>query len=457
MRGRVLIRAGAAAACLLILVVAACRPARERAPVPAPPHILLISLDACRADRLSCYGYERPTSPFLDTLASRGTRFALAFANTQGTVPSHTTLLTSLPQETHRMFHFRTEEEKRWQKVPDGAVMLQELLRARGYRTLAVTDGGHMARVFGYDRGFDDYRDGATGVESGTRKLLGLIRALPRDGTPVFAFLHTYEIHSPYDPPEPERSLFGPSEGRIGADSGTLLALNEAGLAGLSPQDLEFLRGRYDGGIRFTDRVLEGFFRELEAEGFLPHAVVAVTADHGEEFGEHGGLLHRGMLYEESIRVPLILLGPGVAAGRVEGRLVSLMDVAPTLLALAGVPAAPGMRGRDLLARGADAGEEAVFTQYGPLRYGIRTRDWKLIRNATPPSLELYDLRRDPGERMNMAEVRPAQARELARKLERWRAAQPALAQQGAAAPDEEQIRRLKGLGYLGGDRDSAQ
>jgi len=80
-----------------------------------------------------------------------------------------------------------------------------------------------------------------------------------------------------------------------------------------------------------------------------------------------------------------------------------------------------------------------------------------LIRNATPPSLELYDLRRDPGERMNMAEVRPAQARELARKLERWRAAQPALAQQGAAAPDEEQIRRLKGLGYLGGDRDSAQ
>ncbi len=448
MRGRVLIRAGAAAACLLILVVAACRPARERAPVPAPPHILLISLDACRADRLSCYGYERPTSPFLDTLASRGTRFALAFANTQGTVPSHTTLLTSLPQETHRMFHFRTEEEKRWQKVPDGAVMLQELLRARGYRTLAVTDGGHMARVFGYDRGFDDYRDGATGVESGTRKLLGLIRALPRDGTPVFAFLHTYEIHSPYDPPEPERSLFGPSEGRIGADSGTLLALNEAGLAGLSPQDLEFLRGRYDGGIRFTDRVLEGFFRELEAEGFLPHAVVAVTADHGEEFADHGGLLHRNFLYEELLRVPLILAGPGVPAGRVEEKLAGLVDLSPTLLALAGTAPKVLMEGRDLLDpafRG-----EVLFAQYGNLRYALRTRQWKYIRTTVPEGEELFDLVADPGEKNNAAAVERERARRFSKALEEWRRARPDLgAPIGKVALTPEHEKQLRALGYI--------
>jgi arylsulfatase A-like enzyme len=437
----------------MVLAAGACRPAKGPAPPPRPPDLFLISLDACRADHLSCYGYDRPTSPFLDGLAARGTRFALAFANTQGTVPSHTTLLTSLYQETHRMFHFRTEAEKRWQKVPADAVMLQELLRARGYRTLAVTDGGHMARTFGFDRGFDEFRDGATGVESGTRKLLGLLGTRPDPGRPVFAFLHTYQIHSPYDPPEPERTLFGPWPGRIGTDSGTLLELNRRGPAGLQPGDLEFLRGQYDGGIRYTDRVLEGFFRDLEAAGFLRNAVVAVTADHGEEFGEHGGLLHRGMLYDESIRVPLILAGVRVPAGRVDGRMVSLVDVAPTLLALAGAPAAPGMAGRDLLAAGGPEGEEEVFTQYGPLRYAVRTREWKLIRNTAPPSLELYDLRRDSGERENLAGVRSGEVRRLERLLWAWREALPALAEGPGPAPGptEEDRARLRGLGYLGG------
>lgn len=353
------------------------------------------------------------------------------------------------------MFHFRTPAEKRWQKVPPDAVMVQELLRGRGYRTLAVTDGGHMARAFGFDRGFDDFRDGATGVESGTRKLADLIRSALGTGRPVFAFYHTYEVHSPYDPPEPERTLFGPWPGRIAADSGTLLRFENTVLAELTPADLDFLRGQYDGGIRYTDRVLAGFFAELEAMGFLKNAVVVLTADHGEEFGEHGGLLHRGMLYEESIRVPLVIAGTGVRVGRVDGRPVSLVDVAPTLLARAGAPAPASMRGRDLLspAPGGAEGGEAVFTQYGPLRYGVRTREWKLIRNADPPGIELYRMRTDPAERTNLAGERPEAVRELARRLREWQRSQPAL--KGASGPavelNDEEHARLKGLGYLTG------
>ena len=440
---------------LTLLVAGAChRSAEAVTPVVPPPNILLISLDACRADHLGCYGYDKPTSPFLDAIAARGTRFNRAFTNAQGTVPSHTTLLSSLYQESHRMFHFRTPEEKHWQKIPADAVMLQERLRARGYRTLAVTDGGHMARAFGYDRGFDDYRDGATGVESGTRKLLDMIHAGDGTGQPVFAFYHTYEIHSPYDPPEPERSQFGPYPGRITADSGTLLRFADRALTGLVPDDLVFLRGQYDGGIRYADRVLAAFFGELGSMGFLDHAVVVITADHGEEFGEHGGLLHRGMLYEESIRVPLIIMGFGVPAGRVDGRPVSLIDVAPTLLARAGLAASPRMRGRDLLATEAAAGEDAVFTQYGPLRYGVRTREWKFIVNADPARVELYNLRNDPGEREDLAARNPELVRGLGRRLRDWQRSQPVL--QGASGPavelTPEERARLKGLGYLGGD-----
>ena len=442
---------------LILLHAGACHrqeKAAETVPSP-PPNILLISLDACRADHLGCYGYRLATSPFIDALAARGTRFNRAFANTQGTVPSHATMLTSLYQESHRMFHFRTPAEKRWQKIPPEAVMVQELLRASGYLTLAVTDGGHMARVFGFDRGFDDYRDGATGVESGTRKLSGLIRAGLGSGRPVFAFYHTYEIHSPYDPPEPERTLFGPYPGRIAADSGILLRFADTALTELTPEDLAFFRGQYDGGIRFTDRVLMGFFAELEAMGFLENAVVVLTADHGEEFGEHGGLLHRGMLYDESIRVPLIAAGTGIPVGRVDGRLASLADIAPTLLARAGAPPARRMRGRDLLAPPpAIAGEEAVFTQYGPLRYGIRTREWKLIVNADPPLTELYRLRTDPGERTNLAGERPGMVKEFKRRLREWQRAQPVL--KGASMPSveltAEERARLRALGYMTGE-----
>jgi arylsulfatase A-like enzyme len=388
----------------------------------------------------------------MDSLAARGTRFNRAFANTQGTVPSHTTMLTSTYQEAHRMFHFRTEAEKRWQQVPAGTAMVQEILGDRCYRTLAVTDGGHMSRVFGFSRGFEVYVDGAGGAEAGTRRLAELVRGVLPSGRPVFAFLHTYEVHSPYDPPEPERTLFGPWPGRYPADSGTLLQFADTALTALAPEDLIFFKGQYDGGIRYTDRILKRFFAELEEMGFLHNAVVVLTADHGEEFGEHGGLLHRGMLYEESIRVPLILKGVGVPAGKVDGGLVSLVDIAPTLLALAGAPAGPRMRGRDLL-RPPPAGPEAVFTQYGPLRYGVRTREWKLIVNADRERTELYNLRSDPAERINLAEQRPDVVRDLIRMIKEWRKDQSTLlSEPGLFVELSEEVKeRLKSLGYLTG------
>ena len=335
--------------------------------------------------------------------------------------------------------------------IPADVPLLQELLRARGYFTMALTGGGQMDRVCGFDRGFDDYRECADGMEVETRHLLDMIGVHGRAGRPLFVFYHTYEVHSPYTPPEADRGLFGPARGKIGADNNTLAGVANTAGSDLAPEDIDFLRAQYDAEIHYADSVLRDFFRGLEEIGFLKNAVVILTADHGEEFGEHGGLLHRGLLYDESIHVPLILTGPGVPAGRVEGRMVSLIDIPPTLLAHAGAERPKGMRGRDLLNLPAVAGEECVFTQYAYIRWGLRTRDWKYILNAQRPKIELYDLRSDPDEKRNVAREHPDLTRRFLDTILEWRASQPKLGapETSKVTPTQEHIQRLKALGYL--------
>ena len=277
-------------------------PEAEAAPRQLP-NILLISLDTLRADHVGAYGYERDTTPFLDELAASGLLAENAFINTLGTTPSHTTILSSRYQESHRMDHNRPEDGS-IVPIPEDVEMLQEILGARGYRTLAVTGGGKIHERFGFDRGFDHYDSSARGIEQGIRKL---VSALPdRFEHPAFLFYHTYEIHSDYRPPVEYREMFGRYPSDLRPTSDDLLELNKRGAAEPSQDDLDFLIGRYDGGIRYADDQLRTLFIALEERGFFdqPH-VVAITSDHGEEFGEHGHFLHQGYLYEEAPESPV--------------------------------------------------------------------------------------------------------------------------------------------------------
>jgi arylsulfatase A-like enzyme len=427
----------------------ACAKAPPQPPPPAPrPHLLLISLDACRADHLSVYGYGRETSPFLAELSARGTLFRHAFCNTHGTTPSHATMLSSLYQETHRIEYRAAEGENKQEAVPKRVVLLPEILKAEGYITLGVTDGGQMARGYGFDRGFVEFDDAGGGIASGTEKLLAMARRHLPSGAPLFLFLHTYSVHSPYLPPEPYRTLFGEFPHSIEPTSEALLPLANTAWRDLAQGDLDFLKAQYDGGIRHADDTLRRFFGELEADGMLDRTVAAVTADHGEEFADHGGLLHRNFLYEELLRVPLILAGPGVPAGRVEEKLAGLVDLSPTLLALAGTAPKVLMEGRDLLDpafRG-----EVLFAQYGNLRYALRTRQWKYIRTTVPEGEELFDLVADPGEKNNAAAVERERARRFSKALEEWRRARPDLgAPIGKVALTPEHEKQLRALGYI--------
>ena len=198
------------------------------------------------------------------------------------------------------------------------------------------------------------------------------------------------------------RTIYGEFDSQFEPTVANLASAANNGL-NLSAEDLALTEALYDGEIRYTDDTLRRMFLELEQIGFFENYVAIITSDHGEEFGEHGGLIHPATLYDEVLRVPLILRGTALPRGKVDARLVSSVDIAPTVIGVAGLRIPEHMAGRDLLGEVDHSDEGAVFSQYGGFRYAVRTRNWKLIRNMSPLSLELYDLRTDPKEKRNLA------------------------------------------------------
>jgi arylsulfatase A-like enzyme len=420
-------------------------------PVPnTGPNVLLVSLDALRADHLSSHGYHRRTTPFLDELAAQGTRFSHATINTHGTPPSHTTMFSSLYQETHRVGMEELSHSDKAPLIPAEIELLPEILRREGWTTVGVTGGAWMSSTYGFSRGFDHFSDQSEDAADGANLVVDTIVTALASGRPVFAFFHTYEVHSPYRPPEGYVDLFGEFTSTIQPTWPSLRRINQ-GKQRLDQADLDFLVSQYDGEIRYVDDCLRELFRRLTEIGFLDNAVVLVTADHGEEFGDHGGLLHRDTLFEELVRVPFILWGHGVPAGVVDPALVSAIDIAPTLLAATGNEVPPAMEGRNVLAPDTTPwADQRVFAQYGTRNYSVRTPRFKLIRNQRG-HLRLFDLTDDPRERRNLASARPELAADLDDELEQWRLGRPALGDAVSTTTELDPATedRLRALGYL--------
>lgn len=440
-------RGGIVLLALAALLGGACREAAPR------PNVVLISLDTLRADSLGSYGYEHDTTPFLDELAARGVLFENAFVNTLPTTPSHATLLSSQYQESHGLlWDGRSDDTTAVERMPDSVPMLQEIMTAAGYRTLAVTDGGNFGERQGFARGWTEFLGKrAKGIVTGSKTLLALLdRHLPSD-RPLFVLFHTYEVHAPYDPPAEYREMFGTlPESDFQPTAENLRAVIDTAARDLSEADLAKSRRLYDAGIRFTDDRLRQLFDQLIERGlFDGDYLVVITSDHGEEFGEHGGVLHRGLLYDELIRVPLIAFGSTVPEGVVRKELVSAIDIAPTILAAAGIPAAAGMQGRDLFSeRSPSRLDDVIFSQFRNRRYAVRTPHWKFISSGT---FELYDLTADPGETRDVSRQHLDKVDEFRRLLEAWRAGQEGRRPEpGEAVPlTEEQIEELRALGYV--------
>ena len=336
-------------------------PAVEREPPRATRGYVVVSIDTLRADRLGCYGYGAATSPFLDALAARATLFEEAYAQYPSTLVSHLSMFTGLHPREHGV-------------LPPQAVLaatietFPEVFQRAGFRTAGYTEGGYMSGRYGFRRGFDDFlaRDKA-GERHPERTFARGVRFL--EGLAAedrfLLFLHTYAVHAPYDAPERYQRMFWQGEPPPGAFPPGARALAEVEAEGrlLPPDVVRWLSARYDAGIRETDDLLRAFFDDLERLGLAADTTVLITADHGEEFFEHGRLQH-SQLYREVLRVPLLVVHPDQRQAARRREVVELVDLAPTLYALARLRPAAAVSGASFAGMLGSSGTTAEGTAF---------------------------------------------------------------------------------------------
>jgi arylsulfatase A-like enzyme/Tfp pilus assembly protein PilF len=427
--------------------------AAPRRTSPQYPNVIVITLDTTRADRMGFLGSKRGLTPNLDAMARQGVVFTRAYSHVPLTTASHTTIFTGTYPQFNHVNDFGVPLSPKLPYLPD-------LLHQRGYQTGAFVGSLVLdpldGTAPGFDRGFDVYdasfrlrRHGADRYKTVERRAevvvshaLGWLSLVANK--PVFLWVHLYDAHDPYDPPSPYKERFASH--------------------------------LYDGEIAYADACVGKLLDALRKHGLYDETLIAVMADHGESLGAHGENTHGVFLYDETIHVPLLIKLPlNRAAGRrVEAR-AGLVDVAPTILAAAGVTPPAEMQGRSLLeftsAADSSAGNAARpgsqnagaevedRPTYAETDYPHRAFGWSALRAfrtgkylyIQAPERELYDQTIDPGETHNLAETSKAVAGTLASQLADFRnkTSQTLI---NLAKPDPEQMQKLQALGYVGSD-----
>lgn len=487
------VRAAGIGALLLALLHVGAGALLERRGVPAGtgmPNILLVTVDTLRDDHLPPYGYGRDTAPLFTRFAAEGALFLNALASAPFTQPATASLLTGLHPHTHGVRNHPNI-------LGENHETLAESAARAGYRTAAFSSQGLLLPRWGFGQGFALFER----VGTPNRFQVGLLgRALDRAGlrpvernfdaravteralrwlgeeaeTPFLLWLHYLDPHHPYEPPPEYARRFdrhggGPLEDPLWPDGRRkIFDLS------MPPEEVERYVDRYDGEIRYTDDQIARVAARLEEMGLLDETIVVLTSDHGESLGEHGlYFAHTHYLYEPSMSVPLLLrYPPAIPPGTVVEPVVRLVDLAPTLLDLAGIAPIEGGEGRSLLPaiRGEKEGARIAFGENGRTIFGgsseenprwmvegdagrwsmARTGDYKLIRIPHPagPVYELYDLRADPGEKRDIAAEAPEIVRLLAEALGEWMAEDPGVSVVHDEV-DDQTLQDLRSLGYV--------
>ncbi|MBN1550623.1 sulfatase [bacterium] len=320
----------------------------KEAKIPVPnikerdlPVIILVSFDTLRADHLGCYGYPKATSPNIDNFSRYSCLFQREIVQLPGTLPSHMSIFTSLYPRQHDVY------------PPDARLStkiqtLAEILTAHGYTTAGYTEGGYVSGRYGFDRGFSIFSDKLRGWD----KILNAgIQVLKNKsiGTPTFLFLHTYQTHDPYFPPKPfdqiytDRSYVPSFE-----PTGPNLASVNKGIRKINSKDINHFKGLYDAEIRYTDSLLPELFKAAQERCYDHRSMMIITSDHGEEFMEHGKLVHE-QLYEPIIHVPLIVNLSKDLDHKIVSSPVESVDILPTILEYTGVPENAQCQGYSLI------------------------------------------------------------------------------------------------------------
>ncbi len=468
---------------LTALLSSACGGAEASSP---PPNVILISIDSLRADHVGCYGYGRNTTPHLDRFAREGVVFEQHISSSSWTLPAHAALFTSVPDSVHGCV------EATGTALNPAFVTLAERFREGGYEAAGFYAGPYMHEAFGLGQGFEPYlycveyresfdsdaveqwgNDGAAHARShqGTTNeaLYGAAAAWIEEHKqrPFFAFLHFWDVHFDFTPPPPWDTRFDPGyDGPI--DGRNFFSDHERYNPAISPADLAHLIALYDGEIGWTDSFLGRLREALEEWGLAENTLVVVTSDHGTEFFDHGWKGHRHTLFDELVRTPLVLWFPKrFQGGRKVEEQTRIIDVAPTLLELAGLaPLEVGM-GSSLVGL-ADGGaldfeNRAVCELYsvGRRLRAVRTATGKLMHdehNTEQPKV-WFDLTGDPREQRPRTGFDDGPGRDLRRDYLRALAEiERALERRPGNAVDPELseriLRELESNGYVGGDEE---
>ncbi len=445
---------------------------RPLTPLPERPSIVLILVDTLRRDYLGFHGFEGPVSPNLDWLAKESLVFENAFTQAPWTKPSIASLFTSLHPDTHGLdnheglFGARENQALTTGVLPSEPVTLAEALKGAGYRTAAFVANPWIHGGYGFDQGFDTYE-----VVETLSEILERARSFSRKDGPFFLYLHVMDVHGPYDAPEADFEATKASESldpRERPPPGGELPPYLADIPWFGKEDFEdrdfgelvsfrltrsrTARARYAGNVLDFDRRLAPFLNEVRNSDLNDDTILVLTSDHGEELLEHGGWDHGFNLYDHQIRVPLLIRAPGAPdAGRRTARTANLVDVMPTLLALANVAAPEGVEGSDLLSSAEK--ENRTFSAATKHREGVhavRTDRYKLIFDAKTGAVALFDLVADPAEYRDVSSQNTDDAQRLLGLLTRHieEARRGRLRPENADIPQEIR-RRLEALGYL--------
>ena len=445
-----MIRAGVVVS---FLVVAGCA-SHEGSP---RPNVILISLDTLRADHLGCYGYPRSTTPAIDAFAAGGTVFERTVANAPWTLPSHASILTGLQPRHHGVRSHETA-------LPEFIPTLATVLAASGYQTMAIVNSKQLLARYGLHRGFRQFeyfpeRIDKRRVRSGLDQVdLAMEWISQVRGRPFFLFLHNYDVHSDYDPsPRFTGEFVHPYAGLIRGTTGDLMRVRR-GEVELTPGDIQHLVDLYDAGLREVDADICSLYDYRIDTGLAKSTILILTSDHGEEFLEHGGVLHGRTMYRELLDVPLIIGGPGVPEGRRVGQLVQPSDIFSTVLELVGLQSVQTRDGESLVAAWTEKSnrfsERRVFAEADHNREAgddtlvmVQTDRYKLVFERNSETSWLYDCKDDPLERRDIASQYPDVVKTLLEELLRLdedrRSGEP------ISPPTGAEREALRSLGYL--------
>jgi arylsulfatase A-like enzyme len=468
-----------------------------------PQGVILVVSDTTRRDHMNFNGYGRETAPTLARLASQGVRFSDNVSQATWTKASFPTIMTSLYTSSNRVKEMNDQ-------LPISAVTMAELFRGAGYATVGYSSVQFHGRLTGLHKGYEEFHEQSSLPDNGSKTARPYVDRLSQwlgahKDEPFYAVLHVFDAHPPYEPRRPYNNLWADIKDREQYDKDieklktfihypddrtrVMPSLEEVKASGLDHDELmKHFIGWYDGSIRGFDAEVERLMNRLKELGLADKTVIAFTGDHGEEFHEHGRMWHGQTVYGELTNVPLVLYGPGfLPQGVVIDQTVENIDIMPTLLELSHLSPPKNIEGQSLLpliAAAKDVGSgdpaklrsaaerlgwrdqpaysEKSFTgktggprPYNTESYGMVYDGWKLIhntkRNEGTPEYELFDHKKDPLNRQNVADQHPDVVKRLAPKLEERRASAIAAALPANAATkmNAEEMQRLRGLGYI--------